>query len=314
MSVARFGGRLRVVRAPVFSPLVDPREQACPECGARPGVARRDLRSKARRKPAAARDHAARGWRNRRCKSCKAPPGQPCVSRGVELAEPHTPRRRVTASEARAWQAARDEQLAQAPAPPPERREQQAGIDLASPSLSAAASAPTVEVLPARAPGDPPPVAEGRVLAAPGGLLEEALAVSAEHARVNTQRAYATSYRALHAFATARLGGRAPRREDVDRDLVVAFRDQLVAGGAATSTVSVRLSAIRRLADALELDPRIHRVKTKGAESRPPGALSLQQYQALLDAPDLRTAIGLRDRAMMCLGGDAGCGARRSSP
>jgi len=40
--------------------------------------------------------------------------------------------------------------------------------------------------------------------------------------------------------------------DDVDRDLIVAIRDEMAARGAAAATISVRLSAIRRLADALD--------------------------------------------------------------
>lgn len=139
---------------------------------------------------------------------------------------------------------------------------------------------------------------DAELLDAPGGLLAEALAVTAEQAAVNTRRAYSTSYRALHAFATARLGGRPVELDDVDRDLVVAFRDELAARGAATATISVRLSAIRRLADALDLDPRIQRVKTTGSQAAQVLALTPLQYQQLLAAPDLRTAIGRRDRVV----------------
>ena len=144
--------------------------------------------------------------------------------------------------------------------------------------------------------------AQVELLQAPGSLLAEVVAVAAEQARPNTQRAYAASYRALTIFAT----GRTRRPEDVDRDLVVAFRDHLQATGAASSTVSVRLSAIRKLADALELDPRIQRFKTAGAEPTQIPALTPAEYAALLGVPDLRTTAGRRDRAIIRLGAEAG--------
>jgi len=144
------------------------------------------------------------------------------------------------------------------------------------------------------------------LLEAPGGLLSEALAVAQEQRAINTRRAYAGTYRALAAFATRRAGGRPAELGDVDRDLIVAFRDQLAADGAAAATISARLSAIRRLADALDLDPRIQRVKTTGSTAAQIHALTPKQYQRLLAAPDLRTALGRRDRAMLRIAGDAG--------
>lgn len=48
----------------------------------------------------------------------------------------------------------------------------------------------------------------------------------------------------------------------------------------------------------------------RGSQSVPSGALTQAQYEALLHAPDLRTTLGLRDRAMLRLGG--GAGLRRS--
>lgn len=146
----------------------------------------------------------------------------------------------------------------------------------------------------------------GELLEAPGALLTEALAVAEEQRAVNTRRAYAGTYRALAAFATRRAGGRPVELADVDRDLIVAYRDQLAAHGAAAATISARLSAIRRLADALDLDPRIQPVKTTGSTAAQIHALTPKQYQRLLAAPDLRTALGRRDRAMLRVAGDAG--------
>ncbi len=147
--------------------------------------------------------------------------------------------------------------------------------------------------------------ARGELLDA-GGVLADALAVAAEHASPNTRRAYTSAYRALIAFATVRVGGHTPGPGDIDRDLVLAFRDELHTRGARSSTISARLSAIRRLADALELDPRIQRIRTTGAEPGQVIALEAGQYERLLSAPDLRTTAGRRDRAIIRLAGDAG--------
>jgi len=89
-----------------------------------------------------------------------------------------------------------------------------------------------------------------------------------------------------------------------------AFRDHLEACGAAASTIARHLSALRRLADELELDPTIGRVRSDAAPPRPPRALSAAQYEQLLRGPDRRSTRGLRDHAILRLLGD--CGLRRS--
>jgi len=127
--------------------------------------------------------------------------------------------------------------------------------------------------------------------------------------RENTRRAYRAAYRAFAAFAafaTVRLGGRPVDVDDVDRDLVVAYRDHLSATGAAASTISARLSALRSLAAALELDPRIARVKTAAGEQPTVPALSEKEYTTLLQIPDRRTRAAKRDCARLHVLGDAG--------
>jgi site-specific recombinase XerD len=89
-------------------------------------------------------------------------------------------------------------------------------------------------------------------------------------------------------------------------DLVVAYRDHLTASAAAPSTVSARLSALRTLAAALELDPRIARVKTAAGEQPTVLAVSEQEYETLLRAPDRRSTAGKRDCALLHVLGDAG--------
>jgi integrase/recombinase XerC len=139
-----------------------------------------------------------------------------------------------------------------------------------------------------------------------GSFLEPALAFAREARRENTRRAYAAAYRAFAGFATVRLGGRPAEVDDVDRDLVVAYRDHLVGAGAAPSTISARLSALRSVAAALDLDPRILRVKTAGGEQPTVPALGEEQYDRLVAMPDRRTTAGLRDYALLHVLGDAG--------
>jgi site-specific recombinase XerD len=103
-----------------------------------------------------------------------------------------------------------------------------------------------------------------------------------------------------------RLGGHSLDADHVDRDLVVAYRDHLAGAGAAPSTISARLSALRSLAAALELDPRIARVKTASGEQPTVPALSEKQYEKLLAMPDRRSTAGKRDCALLHVLGDAG--------
>lgn len=86
-----------------------------------------------------------------------------------------------------------------------------------------------------------------------------------------------------------------------------------------SSSIIIRMSAIRKLAveatDNGMLDPdmaagilRVKSAKTQGV--RMGNWLSLKQAQALLNAPDITTTKGLRDRAIIAV--LLGCGLRRS--
>jgi site-specific recombinase XerD len=100
---------------------------------------------------------------------------------------------------------------------------------------------------------------------------------------------------------------------------VCAWRVALEARGLGSVSINVRITAVRKLAVeaadngllAPELAAGITRVK--GAKSkgvRVGNWLSVQQAQKLLNAPDLSTKKGLRDRAMLAV--LLGCGLRRS--
>lgn len=100
---------------------------------------------------------------------------------------------------------------------------------------------------------------------------------------------------------------------------VNAWRVSLEARGLSSSSISVRMSAVRKLAVeaadngllAPELAAGIIRVKgVKSAGVRVGNWLSLRQAQDLLSAPDIATLRGLRDRAMLAV--LLGCGLRRS--
>jgi site-specific recombinase XerD len=100
---------------------------------------------------------------------------------------------------------------------------------------------------------------------------------------------------------------------------VSAWRVALEARGLGSVSINVRITAVRKLAVeaadngllAPELAAGITRVK--GAKSkgvRVGNWLSVQQAQKLLNAPDVTTKKGLRDRAMLAV--LLGCGLRRS--
>jgi site-specific recombinase XerD len=91
---------------------------------------------------------------------------------------------------------------------------------------------------------------------------------------------------------------------------VSAWRVSLEARGLSSSSISIRLSAIRKLAAeaadngllAPELAAGIIRVKgVKATGVRVGNWLSLRQAQDLLSAPDVDTMRGLRDRAMLAV-------------
>ncbi|MGA2186093.1 MAG: tyrosine-type recombinase/integrase [Bryobacteraceae bacterium] len=100
---------------------------------------------------------------------------------------------------------------------------------------------------------------------------------------------------------------------------VNAWRAELEARGLGSVSINVRITAVRKLAVeaadngllAPELASGITRVKGVASKGvRVGNWLSLRQAQALLNAPDITTRKGLRDRAMLAV--LLGCGLRRS--
>jgi site-specific recombinase XerD len=100
---------------------------------------------------------------------------------------------------------------------------------------------------------------------------------------------------------------------------VSAWRVSLEARGLGSSSIIVRMSAIRKLAAeaadngllAPELAAGIARVRSaKSVGIRVGNWLSVRQAQALLNAPDVDTVRGQRDRAILAV--LLGCGLRRS--
>jgi integrase len=108
-------------------------------------------------------------------------------------------------------------------------------------------------------------------------------------------------------------------RSGFTKATVSAWRVSLEARKLGSSSIIVRMSAIRKLAAeaadngllAPELAAGISRVRSaKSTGIRVGNWLSLRQAQALLSAPDATTVRGLRDRAILSV--LLGCGLRRS--
>jgi len=110
-----------------------------------------------------------------------------------------------------------------------------------------------------------------------------------------------------------------PRPGGFCKATVSAWRVSLETRGLGSSSIIIRMSAIRKLAReaadngiiAPELAAGIARVKSvKSTGIRVGNWLTLRQSQALLSAPDVATVKGLRDRAIIAV--LLGCGLRRS--
>jgi site-specific recombinase XerD len=108
-------------------------------------------------------------------------------------------------------------------------------------------------------------------------------------------------------------------RSGFTKATVSAWRVSLEDRGLGSSSIIIRMSAIRKLAAeaadngllAPELAAGIARVRSaKSVGIRMGNWLSLKQAQMLLNAPDITTVRGLRDRAILAV--LLGCGLRRS--
>lgn len=133
---------------------------------------------------------------------------------------------------------------------------------------------------------------------------QRAMAIAASAAAPNTRRAYATAYRTFAGFLRAHYGEASV--ESFTVTAVAAWRDQLQGQGLAPSSVAQRVSAVRRLAAAIGADPLVARVRCTQVQQVRPSALSDLELSALLARPDLRTTIGIRDRAILELLARAG--------
>jgi len=128
----------------------------------------------------------------------------------------------------------------------------------------------------------------------------------------DTRDSYAYAFKLFLTYASARLNV-APSQlavEQIDAPLVVAFLHDLeTTRGNGASSRNVRLAAIKcfmhfleyRVPSALEPIRRILAIPFKKTESRLVQHLSVEEMQAILDAPVPTTWAGIRDRALLHL-------------
>jgi integrase/recombinase XerD len=132
------------------------------------------------------------------------------------------------------------------------------------------------------------------------------------NASPNTISGYAGTFMLLVRFAAARLKRRPSDLtvEDIGPDLVLAFLDDIEESrGNSARTRNTRLAAIRSFFRYLEFQSpqcleqtlRMRAVPTKRTDARLIDYLTKPEMHALLAAPDPRTSIGVRDRAMLHL-------------
>ena len=127
-----------------------------------------------------------------------------------------------------------------------------------------------------------------------------------------TCETYAHALRLLFLFAAERLRVRPSGLclEQIDADLVVAFLSHMEGDrGACAATRNARLAAVKafmryvetRMPSALEQVRRIDEIPVKRRDLPLVHHLSMAEVRALLNAPNLATRAGIRDRAMLHL-------------
>jgi integrase/recombinase XerD len=124
--------------------------------------------------------------------------------------------------------------------------------------------------------------------------------------------AYAYSFRLLSTYAAKRLGTKPSQLqiEQLDAALVMDFLGHIERErGNGATTRNLRLAAIKtfmryveyHLPSALEQIGQIHAIPTKRHDQVLIRHLVMEEVRAILNAPDLTTRLGVRDRAMMHL-------------
>jgi len=132
-----------------------------------------------------------------------------------------------------------------------------------------------------------------------------------------TCESYAYTYKMLFGFASARFKVTPSQLalEQIDAPLVMDFLSHIESGrGNGARTRNARLAAIKsfmrfvehRVPSVLDQSLRILAIPSKKTDTPLLRYLSVAEMQAILNAPDLHTRMGIRDRAMLHLGFAAG--------
>lgn len=131
-------------------------------------------------------------------------------------------------------------------------------------------------------------------------------------ASVHTCEAYANSFKLLLCFAAEQFRVRPSdlKIEQINADLILAFLEHIENNrGNSARTRNARLAAIHsffryleyRHPPSIDQSRQIHAIPMKRSDKALVAYLTRDEMQALLDAPELGTASGVRDRAMLHL-------------
>lgn len=142
-------------------------------------------------------------------------------------------------------------------------------------------------------------------------FLQQRLPVE-RHVSENTCESYAYAFKLLFEYASNHLKVRPSKLclEHLDEPLIVGFLSYLEAKrGNGANSRNIRLAAIRsfmrfmeyRVPTALEQIRRVLAIPTKKTDTRLVKHLTVEEMQAILDAPEPSTRDGIRDRAMIHL-------------
>jgi integrase/recombinase XerD len=123
---------------------------------------------------------------------------------------------------------------------------------------------------------------------------------------------YAHGFRLLFEFAAKRIGTKPSQLqiEQLDATLILDFLAHIEGErGNGAATRNLRLAAIKafmryveyRVPSALEQIGQIHAIPTKRHDQKLIRHLTMEEVRAILNAPDLTTRLGVRDRAMLHL-------------
>jgi site-specific recombinase XerD len=123
---------------------------------------------------------------------------------------------------------------------------------------------------------------------------------------------YAHGFRLLFDFAAKRTGSKPSQLqiEQLDAKLIIDFLAHIEGErGNGAATRNLRLAAIKafmryveyRVSSALEQIGQIHAIPSKRHDQKLIRHLTMEEVRAILNAPDLTTRLGLRDRAMLHL-------------